>query len=87
VGVTFTLASARKDERALISTFSGCVVIGPLGALLPKFLTAVHLVKTSLMLTAFLASIALLLSFRNKPKETEISAKGASVEMKGGSRQ
>jgi len=66
MGVALAFARLRKDEKALLASYAGVIMLIPVGALLPRISGAVHVVQTLLGLTAFFAALVILLSFANR---------------------
>jgi ABC-type Na+ efflux pump permease subunit len=68
-GVALAFARLRKDEKALLASYGGVIMLIPVGALLPRISGAVHVVQTLLGLTAFFAALVILLSFANRDEQ------------------
>ncbi len=65
-GVALAFARLRKDEKALLASYAGVIMLIPVDALLPRISGIVHVVQTLLGLTAFFAALFILLSFANR---------------------
>jgi hypothetical protein len=66
IGINFARAPFRRDERALfVSLFAGFMLL-PVAALLPKTSGFIHIAQTMLSVSALLAALAILLSFRKE---------------------
>jgi len=63
--IPLALGSLRKDEKALLVAFVGHAMVAPVRALFPGIVSAARVVQTLLSLCAFLAALAILLSFWN----------------------
>jgi len=66
IGIGCARAPLRKDEKALFISFFGNLMLIPFTALIPRISGVVHITRTVLSLTAFLAAFAILLSLGNK---------------------
>jgi hypothetical protein len=66
IGMGFIRAPFRRDEKALFGSFVGSLVLNPVSGLLPRISGVVHVMQTLLNLSAFLAALAILLSFRKE---------------------
>jgi hypothetical protein len=66
IGVALAVARLRKDEKALLASYAGVIMLIPVGALLPRISGVVHVVQTLLGLTAFVAALVILLSFAGR---------------------
>lgn len=68
-GVALAFARLRKEEKALLESYAGVIMLIPVRALLPRISGTVHVVQTLLGLTAFFAALVILLSlFRQDAK-------------------
>jgi hypothetical protein len=65
-GVALVFARLRKDEKALLASYAGVIMLIPVAALLPRISGIVHVVQTLLGLTAFFAALVILLSFASR---------------------
>lgn len=65
-GAALAFARLRKDEKALLASYAGVIMLIPVDALLPRISEIVHVVQTLLGLTAFFAALAIFLSFANR---------------------
>jgi hypothetical protein len=65
-GIALAFARLRKDEKALLASYAGVIMLIPVDALLPRISGIVHVVQTLLGLTAFFAALVILLSFANR---------------------
>jgi hypothetical protein len=63
IGVNFIRAPFRRDEKALFVSLVGSFMLLPVAALFPRTIGLVDIAQTILSLTAFLAALAILLSF------------------------
>ncbi len=63
--IALVLGSLRKDEKVLLVAFVGGAILAPVRALLPRAASGTHVMQTLLSLCAFLAALAILLSFWN----------------------
>lgn len=54
-----------RNEKALLLSFAGNILLIPIGAMLPKINGVVHHIQTFFSLAAFLAAFVILLSFGN----------------------
>jgi len=70
VGIGFARAPFRKDEKALFMSFLGSLMLIPVTAVVPRISGAVHITRTLLSLAAFLAALAILLSFGSKHSDS-----------------
>ncbi|MGA9529623.1 MAG: hypothetical protein WBS24_16020 [Terriglobales bacterium] len=66
LGINFARAPFRRDEKALFVSLVGGFMLLPVAALLPKTSGFIHVAQTMLSLSAFLAALAILLSFRKE---------------------
>lgn len=66
IGVIFVRAPFRRDEKALFVSLLGSFMLLPAAALFPRTIGLVHIAQTMLSLTAFLAALVILLSFRKE---------------------
>ncbi len=66
MGVTLPLAHSRKDERALLASFAGLIMLIPVAAIFPRISGVLLVVRTLLSLTAFIGALAILLSFASR---------------------
>jgi hypothetical protein len=66
LGVVLAMSSLRKEEKAIWLAFIASGVLIPAGVLLPGIKSLVQPVKTGLILTAFLAAVALFVSLWDK---------------------
>ncbi|MFZ1917735.1 MAG: hypothetical protein WAU58_09195 [Terriglobales bacterium] len=66
IGIQFARAPYRRDEKALFVSLVGSFMLLPVAALLPKTSGLIHIAQTMLSLTAFLAALAILFSFRTE---------------------
>src|SRR5208282_4521503 len=65
-GVALAFARLRKDEKALLASYAGVIMLIPVASLLPRISGVVHIVQTLLGLTAFFAALVILLSFASR---------------------
>lgn len=63
IGVTIALGALKKDEKTILVAIVGGASLPPVGALPPKITSTVRFVQTSAALVAFLAALAILVSF------------------------
>jgi hypothetical protein len=63
LGVVFALAAMRKEEKTIWVANAVTIVLTPVRVLLPSIKGPVQLVRTGLFLIAFLAAVALFVSF------------------------
>jgi hypothetical protein len=70
-GVGFARAALRKDEKALFVSFLGSLMLVPIAALVPRISGLVRIVQSMLTLAAFLAALAILLSFAIRRSHSE----------------
>jgi len=66
IGIGFARAQLRKDEKALLFSISGKIMLVPVAALFTRINGLIYFAQTMLSLTAFLAALAILLSLMNK---------------------
>lgn len=66
IGINFARAPFRRDEKTLFVSLVGSYMLFPVAALLPKTNGFIHIAQTMLSLTAFLATLAILLSLRKE---------------------
>jgi len=66
IGGALVFARLRKDEKALLASYAGIIMLIPVRALLPRISGTVHVIQTLLGLTAFFAALAILLSFASR---------------------
>jgi len=65
-GVALVFARLRKDEKALLASYTWVIMLDPVRALFPRIGGIVHVVQTLLGMTAFFAALVILLSFANR---------------------
>jgi hypothetical protein len=63
--ISLALGPLRRDEKALLVAFVGRAIVAPIRHLFPGIASAARVVQTLLSLCAFLAALAILLSFWN----------------------
>ncbi|MBZ5719263.1 MAG: hypothetical protein LAO03_02675 [Acidobacteriia bacterium] len=66
MGIGFIRTPLQKNEKALFVSLMGSLMLTPVGSLLPRISGVVHVTQTLLSLSAFLAALAILLSFQNE---------------------
>jgi hypothetical protein len=66
MGVALAFARFRKDEKAMLASFAGVIMLIPVRALLPRISGVVDIVQMLLSLAAFFAAFVILLSFGNR---------------------
>ena len=89
MAVVFTFSAMRKEEKALWVAFAANGLIAPARVLVPRVSNIVELVQTVLLSTAFLAAVALLVSFwgeraRKEPRRTSTSVARLSTHVHDG---
>jgi hypothetical protein len=62
LGIGFVRADLRKDEKALLVSFGGSLMLIPIAALIRRISGLVQITQTMLSLTSFLAAVSILLS-------------------------
>jgi hypothetical protein len=76
IGIGFARAPFRKDEKTLLVSLGGSLMLIPVAALLPRISGLIHIAQTMLSLTAFLAALAILLSLRKEHSGSPPSENG-----------
>ncbi|MGO9862592.1 MAG: hypothetical protein ACLPLR_03175 [Terriglobales bacterium] len=66
MGVALAFSRFRKDEKTLLASYAGVIMLIPVGALLPRIRGIAHVVQTLLSLAAFFAALVILLSFAKR---------------------
>jgi hypothetical protein len=66
MGIALAFGRSRKDEKALLASYAGVIMLIPVRALFPRISGTVHVVQTLLGLTAFIAALVILLSFASR---------------------
>jgi len=79
IGINVARATFRGDEKALFVSLVGGFMLVPVAALLPKTGGLIHIAQTMLSLTAFLAALAILMSFRKEHSGSPPSESGVGV--------
>lgn len=75
MGIGFARAPLRKDEKAILVSLGGTLMLIPIAALFPRISGLVHIAQTMLSLTAFLAALTILLSLFDERSHSLPSAK------------
>lgn len=72
-GVVFALASIRKEEKAIWLAFCANMILTPVRVLVPNMKGLAQMVRTELNLIAFLAALAIFVSFWDQQVRKEHS--------------
>ena len=78
MGIGFARAPLRKDEKAILVSLGGTLMLSPIASLFPRISGLVHIAQTMLCLTAFLAALTILLSLFNERSHSLPSAQRVS---------